>query len=138
MKRDVFTIKQVLDMKIEPIEVYSSNLDDYLDLEIVAFHWAAGGACGEGGAVVFVTTDGKVYHSNYVYPGFITVDDLLRIFPALSEFSPGIMDSGTTWSFMNLSGIVSKKLPRKNSTDVKRKVRMSFYTTSGLKWSFKS
>ena len=81
-------------MKIDPIEVYSSDLDDYLGLEIVAFHWAAAGACGEGGAVVFITTDGKVYHSNYVYPGFITIDDLLRIFPALTEFSPGIFGGG--------------------------------------------
>ena len=48
-------------MKIDPIEVHSSDLNDYLGLEIVAFHWAAAGACGEGGAVVFITTDVKVY-----------------------------------------------------------------------------
>lgn len=76
------------------IEVTKANLEECINLDIIAFHWAAAGACGEGGAIVFITKDGKVYHSNYVYAGFITMDDLLRIFPPLSEFHPGIMGGG--------------------------------------------
>ena len=76
------------------IEITQANLEDCLKLNLIAFHWAAGGACGEGGAVVFITKDGQVYHSNYVYPGFITREDLFKIFPPLSEFRPGIMGGG--------------------------------------------
>lgn len=79
---------------IDIVEVTKANLENCLNLDIIAFHWAAGGACGEGGAVVFITKDGKVFHSNYVYPGFIEMDDLFRLFPPLSEFHPGIMGGG--------------------------------------------
>ena len=79
---------------INVVEITQANLADCLNLDIIAFHWAAGGACGEGGAVVFITKDGKVYHSNYVYSEFIKIDDLFKIFPPLSEFSPGMMGGG--------------------------------------------
>ena len=79
---------------IKVIEVTQSNLQECINLDIIAFLWAAGGACGEGGAVVFITKDGQVYHSNYVYPGFIVREDLFKIFPPLSEFRPGIMGGG--------------------------------------------
>lgn len=79
---------------INVIEITQSNLQECINLDIIAFHWAAGGACGEGGAVVFITKDGQVYHSNYIYPGFIAIEDLFKIFPPLSEFRPGIMGGG--------------------------------------------
>lgn len=79
---------------INVIEVTQMNLEECINLDIIAFHWAAGGACGEGGGVVFITTDGRVYHTNYVYPGFILLEDLFRIFPPLNDFCPGIMGGG--------------------------------------------
>ena len=84
-------------MKIGPIEVHSSDLNDYLDLEIVAFHWAAAGACGEGGAVVFITTDVKVYHSNYV---------ILRLF---TKMSPITGANGAPEVLRNISSDFCKK-----------------------------
>ena len=82
-------------MRLNAIEINADNLNDYLGLEIVAFHWAAPGACGEHGGVVFITSDGNVYHTNYVLPKYgITEDDLCKIFPPLSDFKPGIFGGG--------------------------------------------
>ena len=82
-------------MRLNAIEINADNLNDYLGLEIVAFHWAAPGACGEHGGVVFITSDGNVYHTNYVLPKYgITEDDLCKIFPPLSYFKPGIFGGG--------------------------------------------
>lgn len=82
-------------MRLNAIEINADNLNDYLDLDVVAFHWAAPGACGEHGGVIFVTSDGKVYHTNYVYPEYgVTSDDLCKIFPPLSDFHPGIFGGG--------------------------------------------
>lgn len=82
-------------MRLNAIEINADNLNDYLGLEIVAFHWAAPGACGEHGGVVFITSDGNVYHTNYVLPKYgITEDDLCRIFPPLSDFKSGIFGGG--------------------------------------------
>lgn len=50
-------------MNIETVN--ESNLQDYYGLDIIAFHWAEGGACGEPAGVVFVTRDGRVCHTNY-------------------------------------------------------------------------
>ena len=76
------------------IEVTKANLKECLNLNIIAFHWAAGGACGEGGAIVFITKEGKVFHSNYIYPGYVETEDLFKIFPPLSEFCPGVFGGG--------------------------------------------
>ena len=82
-------------MKKEQIDINASNLNDCLGLDIVAFHWAAPGACGEHGGVIFVTSDGKVYHTNYVYPEYgVSDEDLCKIFPPLSDFHPGIFGGG--------------------------------------------
>ena len=82
-------------MRLNATEINASNLNDYLGLDIVAFHWAAAGACGEHGGVVFITSDGTVYHTNYVYPQYgITRDDLCKIFPPLSDIQPGIFGGG--------------------------------------------
>lgn len=77
------------------IEINSSNKDKALGLDIVAFQWAAGGACGEPGGVVFITKDAKVYHTNYVFDQYgITVDDLYEIYPPLAHIDAGIFGGG--------------------------------------------
>ena len=82
-------------MRANRIEITKDNLDDYIGLDIIAFHWAKPGACGEHGGVVFITSDGNVYHTNYVFPKYgITRDDLYKIFPPLSDFRPGILGGG--------------------------------------------
>ena len=82
-------------MKVEQIEINKTNIQNYLNIDVIAFHWAAPGACGEHGGVIFISRDGKVYHTNYVYPDYgITEDDLCDIFPPLLEFQPGIIGGG--------------------------------------------
>ena len=79
-------------MKNERVEISASNVKNYLGLDIVAFHWAKPGACGEHGGVVFITRDSKVLNTNYVYKekGGISWVDLCEIFPTLAEFKVGL------------------------------------------------
>ena len=89
-------------MEYETIEIKKENINEFIGLDIVAFQWAAGGACGEPGGVVFITKDGRVFHTNYAFPeyGGITGEDLYRIFPPLSDFEVGIFGGGnypTEW-----------------------------------------
>ena len=82
-------------MEYNTIEINKANVNDYIDLDIVAFKWAAGGACGEPGGVIFITSDGRVFHTNYAFPDYgITGDDLCRIFPPLSSFETGVFGGG--------------------------------------------
>lgn len=77
------------------IEITSTNKDKALGLDIVAFQWAAGGACGEPGGVIFITRDSQVYHTNYVFDRYgITVDDLYEIFPPLAHIEAGVFGGG--------------------------------------------
>ena len=82
-------------MDIEPFEVNSKNIKDCIGLDIVAFKWATGGACGEPGGVVFITSDAKLYHANYVYgDSGINSNDIFDIFPPLNDMHPGIFGGG--------------------------------------------
>ena len=82
-------------MEIEPIEINVSNVERAFGLDIVAFQWAAGGACGEPGGVVFITRNSKVYHTNYVFEQYgVTVDDLYEIFPPLANIKAGVFGGG--------------------------------------------
>ena len=82
-------------MEYETIDINKENINDYIGLDIVAFQWAAGGACGEPGGVVFVTRDGKVFHTNYVFSEYrVTGDDVCRLFPPLSSFQTGVFGGG--------------------------------------------
>ena len=82
-------------METNIIEIDSSNKDKAIGLDIVAFQWAAGGACGEPGGVVFITKDSKVYHTNYVFDNYgITCDDICEIFPPLEHIDVGVFGGG--------------------------------------------
>lgn len=71
--------------QIKFIEITRSNIEENIGLDIVAFHWASGGACGEPCGVVFVTRDGRVFHSNYGSPMYgLDEEDLTVLFPPLA------------------------------------------------------
>ena len=78
----------------EITEVSRKNLSDCIGLDIVAFHWAAAGACGEPGSVIFLTREGQIYHANYVFSD-ISEADLVTIFPPFTQMIPGIFGGGT-------------------------------------------
>ena len=81
-------------MDIKQIDINKNNIQNYLGLDIVAFQWAAAGACGEHGGIVFITKKGKVYHTNYVYPEYgISWDDLFDIFPSFERILDSIYGS---------------------------------------------
>lgn len=88
-------------MEYEIIEINKENISEFIGLDIVAFQWAARGACGEPGGVVFITKDGRVFHTNYAFPEYgVTGEDLCRIFPPFSSFEGGIFGGGnypTEW-----------------------------------------
>ena len=83
-----------MNLELEMIEIDKENTNNYIGLDIVAFHWAAPGACGEHGGVIFISRQGVVYHTNYVYRHGITFNDLFRIFPPLRDFNPGLFGGG--------------------------------------------
>lgn len=49
------------------IEINSENYKDYLHLDIIAFSFAGEGAQGEGSGLWMMTSDGKLYHTNFAY-----------------------------------------------------------------------
>lgn len=65
------------------IEITSANISDYQDLDIIAFSFADGGAQGEGGALVIMTSDAKLYHTNFVRT--ISWEEALILCPVLKE-----------------------------------------------------
>ena len=82
-------------MSIQPkfIEITHSNIEEYIGLGIVAFHWAGGGACGEPCGVIFVTREGRAFHTNYGSTEHCLVDgDLTRLFPSLAWVDVYIID----------------------------------------------
>lgn len=71
--------------QIEFIEITHLNLEENIGLDIVAFHLASSGACGEPCGVVFVTRDGRVFHTNYGSPSYgLNDSDIILIFPPLA------------------------------------------------------
>ena len=71
--------------QIDFIEITHSNLEENIGLDIVAFQWASAGACGEPCGVVFVTRDGRVFHTNYGLPSYgLDDNDITLIFPPLA------------------------------------------------------
>ena len=93
-------------MNIKQIDINITNIQNYLDLDIEAFHWAAAGACGEHGGVVFITREGKVYHTNYFYPNYgVSWDDLFDIFPSFDRILESIFGrrkEHLEWEYLDL------------------------------------
>ena len=89
------TLAPPIERSIEPIEVTGNNIKDCIGLSIVAFKWAVPGACGEGAGIVFITSDGKLYHANYLYGDeHISIDDTYLIFPPLKSMKTGQYGDG--------------------------------------------
>ena len=58
------------------IEINSENYREYTHLDIIAFSFA-----GEGGGLWMVTSDGKVYHTNFAFT--ITWEQAIMVCPTL-------------------------------------------------------
>ena len=88
---------------LNAIEINGENLQENLNLNIIAFKWAACGACGEHGGVLFITRSGQVYHTNYAFREFgISMDDLISLFPPLGEIWAGRGHYLPEWKYQYL------------------------------------
>ena len=88
------------------IEINKSNYKDYDFHDIIAFSIASPGAMGDRGAVVIVTSEGKVYHTN-PYWGDMTEEETFQICPPLKECHFGMFGGGNIpegWRSFYLGG----------------------------------
>ena len=73
-------------------EIYISreNYKEYINLDVVAFSYAHGGAQGVGGEIIVKTKDAKIYSMNYVYDMEIEMCD--KVCPPLKDCIFGLWD----------------------------------------------
>lgn len=92
-------------MKTNFIQITKENYQDFLELDVIAFSYAFGGAMGEGGGVIIATSDDKWYHTNYAWQDF-PHDLLYEIIPVLKDCVFGIFGNGSVtpegWTYESL------------------------------------
>ena len=90
---------------MEIIQISQKDLNKKLFSNILFFMYAEVGAMGERGAINFVTSAGKLYHSNYVL-GDIKLDSVIENFPILAKCKFSVLgcDSGALngWNYVCL------------------------------------
>lgn len=86
------------------IEITSSNYKDYMNLDIIAFSFAGEGAQGECGGIILVTSDGTVYHTNFIRD--IDIEEVFDICPTLKECTSDVFRfyAPKGWSSFYLGG----------------------------------
>lgn len=90
--------KQIIEMEKATLSTVPFDKAKY-------FSFAEGGAMGEMGGVLMVTSDGEVYHANHCF-GDISYDDLVAVFPLLGKCSFRLFGEGSTtpkgWNYVDL------------------------------------
>lgn len=86
------------------IEITSSNYKDYMNLDIIAFSFAGEGAQGECGSIILITSDGTVYHTNFIRN--IDIEEVFEICPTLKECTSDVFRfyAPKGWSSFYLGG----------------------------------
>lgn len=89
----------------QTIEIAKSNLQDYCNLDIVAFSFAYAGATGEAGGIYIIISESKLYHTNYKQCG-LSSEEVYRLCPALKEcvFNYFAIKAPDGWSAMYMGG----------------------------------
>lgn len=74
-------------------EIYISreNYKEYINLDVVAFSYAHGGAMGVGGEIIVITKDAKIYSMNYVF-GDMMIEMCDEVCPPLRDCVFGLWD----------------------------------------------
>lgn len=75
----------------EVVYIDEKNYRDYLNLEVIAFSFAYGGAMGSPGEILFITNEAKTYSMNYVF-GDMTIEMCDEVCPPLKECDFGILE----------------------------------------------
>lgn len=77
---------------MEIIQLNQNNYKQYLPLDIAAFKLAFAGACGDGGGVEIITTDGKLYYFN-LFSGDLDKSEVFEIIPFLPDCNFNVIGS---------------------------------------------
>ncbi len=87
------------------IEIEKATLSTVPFDKLRYFSIAEGGAMGEPGGVLMVTSDKEVYHANHCF-GDISFEDLVKVFPPLGKCRFGLFGKGSTvpsgWNYVDL------------------------------------
>lgn len=78
-------------MMKEEIYIDDKNYRDYLNLDIIAFSFAYGGAMGSGGEIIVITKEAKIYSMNYVF-GDMTIEMCDKVCPPLKDCEFGVLE----------------------------------------------
>ena len=76
---------------IEDIYLSRENYKEYVNLDVVAFSYAHGGAQGVGGEIIVITRDAKMYSMNPVF-GDIKIEMCDEVCPPLKDCIFGLWD----------------------------------------------
>ncbi len=82
-------------MMKEIIYINKNNFGKYLNLDIVAFSFAYGGAQGSSGEINVITRDAQIYRMNYVF-GDMRIEMCDEVCPPLKYCIFGFWDVETT------------------------------------------
>lgn len=90
---------------IQTIEITKSNIQEFGNLDIVAFSLAYAGAMGEKGGIYIITSDSKLYHTIFLRCG-LSSEEVHRLCPVLKNSDFGVFGLKTPdgWSSMYMGG----------------------------------
>lgn len=90
-------IKENCKPTCDAVEITSDNYKDYAPLDVVAFSLSHAGACGEGGAIYMITSDGVIYYTNII--ATIKLEEAFILCPPLSSchFNPSHSRAAVGW-----------------------------------------
>ena len=71
-------------MMKEVIYIGDKNYKCYLNLDVIAFSFAYGGAMGSGGEIIVITKEANIYSMNYVF-GDMTIEMCDEVCPPLKD-----------------------------------------------------
>ena len=104
----------------EVVYIDEKNYKDFLNLDIVAFSFAYGGAQGSPGEILVLTKDAKMYSMNYAF-GNMTIEMCDKVCPPVKDCVFGCLDvekAPSGWegfslgagNFLVLSDAIAKSL----------------------------
>ena len=75
----------------EVIFINDKNYRDYLNLDVVAFSFAYGGAMGSGGEIIVITKGAGIYSMNYFF-GDMTIEMCDEVCSTLKDCEFGVLE----------------------------------------------
>lgn len=75
----------------EVIYIDDKNYRDYLNLDVIAFSFAYGGAMGSPGEILVITKDTNIYSMNYVF-GDMTIEMCYEVCSPLKDCEFGVIE----------------------------------------------